>query len=167
MHRDINWRNILYFHGGNGRRPRAVLAAFGKFIPSASSREENIGNRHFLPPEIKTGEGKTYTQLIDVWMLADALIQTFWSKVRELNLPPYIGPNWHNIMEELHASEPHGQPLKTILWAMFMPFPEKRATATKAIKRSEFRYYFTDDDWDYINSRRYRGGSPSGSAGTN
>lgn len=164
MHRDINWRNILYFHGGNGSRPRAVLADFGKFIPAASSREENIGNRHFLPPEIKTGEGKTYTQLIDVWMLAYALIQTFWPKVRELNLPPYIGPNWHNMMEELHASEPHGQPPKNILWAMFMPFPEKRATATEAIKRSEFRYYFTDDDWDFINSRRYRGGSSAGTS---
>ncbi len=76
MHCDINRQNILYFHGGNGRRPRAALTDFGKFIPSASSCEEGIENRHFLPPEIKTGEGKKYTQLIDVWMLAYALIQT-------------------------------------------------------------------------------------------
>ena len=167
MHRDINWQNILYFHGGNGRRPRAVLADFGKFVPSASSCEEGIGNRHFLPPEIKTGEGKMYTQVIDVWMLAYALIQTFWPKVPELNLPPYIGPNWHNIMEELHATEPHGQALKNILWTMFMPFPEKRATATEAIQRSDFKYYFIDEDWDYVNRRRYRSKSTLDNANAN
>ena len=167
MHRDIKWQNILYFDGGNGKRPRAILADFGKYTPYASSYEEKIGNRHFLPPEVKTGEGKTYTQLINLWMLAYALIQTFWPKVRELNLPPYIGPNWHNIMEELRASEPHGQNLVNISWAMFMPFSEKRVTATEAIECSAFSYYLNDDDRDYINSRRYRGKDALGSAGAN
>ena len=157
IHRDINWQNLLYFDSSEGQRPRAVLADFGKCIFSKSSCEENIGNRYFLPPEIETGKGNEYGQAIDIWMLGFALIQTFWPFIRDNNLPPYIGENWQRIMMEIKATEPDGQGIAHILWSMIMPYVKDRATASQAIESGYFCWYLSSNDFEYINSRRYRG----------
>jgi len=71
MHRDISQQNILYFPGNP---PRATLCDFGKLHLGKTDTYTVLAAWDYLPPEIVEGRSNCYSQSIDIWMLALALV---------------------------------------------------------------------------------------------
>ena len=75
MHRDITPQNMLYFKGDP---PEAALCDFGKLLYGRTHTDTGLAAWLFLPPEIVEGESNPYDQSIDIWMLALALVLSWF-----------------------------------------------------------------------------------------
>ena len=78
MHRDITTQNILYFKGDPAE---AALCDFGKLHRGKTHTDTGIAAWNYLPPEIVQGASNTYNQSIDIWMLALALLISWYRPV--------------------------------------------------------------------------------------
>ena len=143
MHRDITVTNMLYF---KGPPTEAALCDFGKLYFGKTDTDTSLAAWAYLPPEIVQGESKTYNQSIDIWMLAYALVLTWYHKVRK-------GVNSHEngqitrnglgvLRANLHATKDHG--LANLLWLMLSENPEERPSPKKALTHGCFRWLKPD-----------------------
>ena len=138
MHRDITITNILYFKGSPAE---AALCDFGKLYFGKTDTDTSLAAWAYLPPEIVQGESKTYNQSIDIWMLAYALVLTWYrNNCKGVNSHKngQITRNGLGVLRaNLFAIKDHG--LARLLWFMLSENPEERPSPEKALTHGCFR----------------------------
>ena len=138
MHRDITTQNILYF---KGTPPEAALCDFGKLHLGRTDTDTMLAAWNFLPPEIVQGDSRTYYQSIDIWMLAYALILTWYRRVcRGITYQPngQITRNGLGIIRaRLAGIKDMG--LANLLRDMMAENPRDRPTSKEALSYTCFR----------------------------
>ena len=138
MHRDITITNMLYFKGPPAE---AALCDFGKLYFGKTDTDTSLAAWAYLPPEIVEGESNTYDQSIDIWMLAYAIVLTWYRKCRK-------GVNYHKnkqitrnglgvLRANLQAIQDHG--LARLLRFMLSEEPKERLNPTKLLTHRCFQ----------------------------
>ena len=139
MHRDINRQNMLFF---KGNPPEAALCDFGKLCSRKTSTNTCIAAWNWLPPEIIEGESNTYNQSIDIWMLALALVISWYpeaghgTKCRSTNGQITLNA-LGTIRARLAAIKDSG--LASLLREMMSANPDERPDPKKALEHPCFR----------------------------
>ena len=133
MHRDITVTNMLYFKGNPAE---AALCDFGKLYLDRTARSTRIAAWAYLPPEIVQGQLNNYNQSIDIWMLAYALVRSWYYRTLKdvsLHSNGQITRNGLRMLRSrLYMTRDHG--LAKLLCAMLSEEPHLRPTAEKALE---------------------------------
>ena len=143
MHRDITPQNMLYFKGDP---PEAALYNFGKLLYGKTHTDTGLAAWMFLPPEIVQGRSNPYDQKIDIWMLAFALVLSWFPQA-------YRGvtclPNRQIGLVGLKVMRSNLQNIKSsglahLLREMLSEDPKHRPDPSRALSHQCFRHLKTD-----------------------
>ena len=130
MHRDITIHNLLIL--GHLPTPTgAAICDFGKWCGYSKSRHWRLAAPRYLPPEVVLNEENEYNQSIDVWMLALALILS-WFNDTVGKYYPRTRANYNMIREKLEQDGRHE--MVTLLLKMFQWNPKDRLSATEVLE---------------------------------
>ncbi|KAL9123832.1 MAG: hypothetical protein Q9217_006777 [Psora testacea] len=125
MHRDITPQNILLFPS----EKRAAFCDLGKAVAAQTHIDTNLAAWYFLPPELEDGRSHEYDHKLDVWMLAFALICTWWQPAirddsRRERLRPRIPGEYAMIRESVRRDKESG--FADLILSMFAQDPRSR-----------------------------------------
>ncbi|KAL8727593.1 MAG: hypothetical protein Q9166_005942 [cf. Caloplaca sp. 2 TL-2023] len=134
MHRDITPQNIICFR--DSEHFEAVLADFGKAIRETVHDDTSLAAWTFLPPELQQGKKHRYDQKLDIWMLAGAMIRSFFPGMR--NLSPRSPADYRHVRHELEQDTKSGG-LAQLFYRMLSWNPAARPSAAEAYANSCFQ----------------------------
>ena len=150
MHRDVTLQNILYFEARKDceEREKAGLCDFGKICFIIEATETALAAWKFLPPEIVKGESRVYNLSIDMWMLALALVSSWYPSCMDAidrSMSSQITrQGLGSIRERLQRLSKVGLP--DLLWRMLLEDPALRPTVQEALADPCFRSAPKDEE---------------------
>lgn len=121
---------------------RAAFCDLGKAIASETHTDTNLANWYFLPPELEEGRNHEYNHQLDVWMLALALLRTWWMPAFRVqsgsrDLRPRIPEDYCTICESLKQDTMSG--FADLLLGMFQWDPQSRRNESQVLKELSYR----------------------------
>lgn len=120
FHRDITRNNLLFFPGTEHQAPRAEICDFGKICFDGTNRDPYLAHESYLPPEVgktQEGIGSLYNSKIDIFMLALAITQQWYSDIATPNIEPRF-PQRHQYLTTALSNDRRSQ-LNSLLVKMF------------------------------------------------
>lgn len=146
MHRDITRQNILFIEARplQSQPERAALFDFGKLCQSSTDTYTALAAWPNLPPEIEQYRSNSYSQSIDVWMLALTLTHTWFPHVLQYrDRRPSNGQltikGIVQIQSLLVKEGSTTAPLANLLSSMLAANPKDRPSARYALTDTCFR----------------------------
>lgn len=141
MHRDINPKNMIYF----GDDERACLSDLGKVVMETSHTSRSIAGKAWLPPEVANNDDQPYNRSVDIFMLAYALIYTWYPDVMRQTVVechtkqilPSKNSHHKSLIKNLGAKR--GTTMVEILIAMIAWDSSNRPTARHLLEVPEFK----------------------------
>ncbi|KAL8781356.1 MAG: hypothetical protein Q9213_006045 [Squamulea squamosa] len=127
MHRDITPMNILFVD--DPQTPKAVLCDFGRACASSTDTDTRLANWMFLPPELEIGQFHQYNQKIDVWMLALALMYSWFPGAKAFK--PRDPTQHHHLCRIVMDHDKASGGLARLLCCMLHPDPTERPSAAR------------------------------------
>ena len=139
MHRDITPQNLLLvLRDGT---TQAVLCDFGKLHTLPTDSETRLAAWEFLPPEISPQYQHEYNQSIDIYMLAQALLISWYPDIAG-NLDRRRKSNNDTIVNALRQQQTN---IGSLLSCMLAWVPSRRITASKALSLGMFKDIIAED----------------------
>ncbi|KAL8718560.1 MAG: hypothetical protein Q9225_004319 [Loekoesia sp. 1 TL-2023] len=133
MHRDITPQNIILFD--DGQQSKAALSDFGKVCDRSHHNDTCLAAWKFLPPEVEKGKERVYNQKLAIWMLAFALILSWFPDTRGFSRSSSLTHSMHShILSVLRQQEEQSAGLAHLLGRMLSWDAMERPTAATAYK---------------------------------